>query len=205
MNLNQLLSSFSKNTLAFLAISGGILFIVLSQPPHSICDSQLTVIRDSQKHFLYKDPPKSKVIKTTKYETQRDRCRSTNSPGGCYELFHNTKILLEDLNSLTNECGTPAAGIPEVKRALWETVELLTELAWGEKPPVSYNAKYGWLDTADVTLFCKLKTRVVFVFGENSWVSFRERMMQELPGAKTLTRNQVWDMSLFSENCARYP
>ncbi len=67
------------------------------------------------------------------------------------------------------------------------------------------SAGVRWLDTADIALFCQLKSRIMAFYGEDSWVALRERMMRDLPGAKDLPRNQVWDLSLFSENCARYP
>ncbi|MBX3021469.1 MAG: hypothetical protein KF799_07290 [Bdellovibrionales bacterium] len=202
--MDRWLAQFSKNTIAFVAIVGGILFIVLTSPPHSVCDSQIEVIKEAQKAFLYTDP-KSKLVKTTKYQTLRDRCKATNNPGGCYELFQNMKVLLQDLSAVPSECGSAVGGVTEVNRALWETAELLVRLAWGEKPPASYHQKFGWLDAADINLFCKLKARITYLYGEPAWNSFREKMMAELPGARDLNRNQVWEMILFSENCARYP
>ncbi len=202
--MDRLLAVIPKNLLAFVAIVGGILFIVFSQPPHTICDSQLEVIRESQKLFLYTDP-KTKKIKTTRYETLRDHCRATNSPGGCYELFQEVKIFLTDLDSITQECTTAAGRISKHKDVLWEITEMLVRMAWGEKAPEAYHAKFGWLDTADISLFCRLKARIESFYGADAWVQFREKMMRELPGAKDLPRNQVWDMSLLSVNCARYP
>ncbi|NJL25126.1 MAG: hypothetical protein HC902_08090 [Calothrix sp. SM1_5_4] len=199
------LYTLSKNTLAFVVIAGGILFIIVSSPPHTVCDSQLRVLRESQKRFLYKDPENSKVIKTTTYEYLRDRCKMTNNPGGCYELFQRMKGFLDGIGTLPSECSASAGRVSEYKRALWETSELIVRLAWGEQPPTAYHAKFGWLDTADVALYCRLKYRISQVYGEAAWNDFRERMMRELPGAKDLPRNQVWEMSLFSENCARYP
>lgn len=198
-------NGFSKNALAFLAIAAGIIFIIATSPPHTVCDSQIEVIKDSQKHFLYKDPPKSKVIKTTEYQALFERCKASNDPGGCYELFQKIKILLDDLTTLSQECASAGGSIDEVKKALWESIDLIVRLAWGEKPPPAYNAKFNWLDKADVTLFCNLKAKIGYVFGESAYDSFRERLMKDLPGAKDLTRQQVWEMSLFSENCSRYP
>ena len=199
--------SLPKNILAFLAIAGGIVFIVLQDPPKSVCDSQVNLIKEMQSAFLYKDEffPKSKVIKTTKYQYLRERCKSTNDTGGCYELFQEMKNLLRDVATLSRECASAAGGVKEIRTAIWETLDLIVRLAWGEKPPSAYSAKFGWLDTADVSLYCKLKERAQLVFGEPAWNSFREKMMADLPGAKELPRNQVWDMSLLSENCARYP
>lgn len=202
--MDAILRIIPKNLIAFVAIVGGILFIVLSQPPHTICDSQLEVIQKAQQRFLYKDP-KSKKIKTTKYETLYEHCKVTNNPGGCYELFQEMKTLLYDLSTLSSECAVPLGAVAEHKKAIWEVEELLIKLAWGETPPTAYHAKFGWLEIADVSLYCSLKAKIVAFYGEPAWNSFRERMMKDLPGAKDLPRNQVWDMSLFSENCARYP
>lgn len=202
--MDAILRIIPKNMLAFAAIVGGILLIVFMQPPHSLCDSQLDVIKKSQQRFLYKDP-KSKKVNTTKYQTLFEHCKVTNNPGGCYELFQEMKILLYDLSTLSNECSPYLASVAEHKKALWDVMELLVRLAWGEKPPTSYHAKFGWLDTADIALYCKLKTRIIGFYSEDKWNAFRERMMKELPGAKDLQRAQVWDMSIFSENCARYP
>jgi hypothetical protein len=202
--MDRFLSLIPKNLLAFLAIAGGMAFIIMSQPPHSLCDSQLEVIDSAQRRFLYKDPQSKKIV-TTKYELLRDHCKRTNDPGGCYELFQEIKIMNHDLGMLTSECQPVVADIKEYKRAMWETVETLVRLAWGESPPASYTSKFGWLDSADLSLFCNLKDRIVAAYGEDQWDSFRERMMSELPGTKDLPRNQVWDLSIFSENCARYP
>lgn len=202
--MDKYLSMIPKNTLAFIAIVGGILFIVFSEPPHTICDSQIEVFKEEQKKFLYKDP-KLKKVKTTRYETLIEHCKATNSPGGCYELFQDLRIFLHDLGTVPSECADAVSSLSEVKRALWDPMELLVQLGWGEKPPTAYHAKFGWLDTADLSLYCKMKGRIMSVYGEPAWNNFRERMMRDLPGAKDLPRNTVWDMSLFSENCARYP
>ncbi len=202
--MDRLLTLIPRNLIAFVAIVAGILFVVLSDPPHSVCDSQLEVLRESQKHFLYRDPKQAKIL-TTKYERMRNHCKLTNDPGGCYELFLEMKRLLNDFNTVSGDCGSAAGSVAEHKKALWETVELLVRFAWGEKAPEAYHAKFGWLDKADMSLFCNLKSKIVSFYGEPAWASFREKMMRELPGAKDAARNHVWDMSLFSENCARYP
>ncbi len=198
------MSLIPKNLLAFLAIAGGIAFIIISQPPHSLCDSQLVVIQNAQRRFLFKDPTKKQVT-STKYERLRDQCKATNNPGGCYEFFQELKVMLHDLGTLTNECWSAVGDIAEYKRALWEPIELLIRLGWGESPPISYSSKYGWLEIADLSLFCKLKTQITRFYGETEFVNFRERIMRDLPGANALDRNKIWELSLFSENCARYP
>ena len=202
--MNKLYDLFPKGVLAFLLISGGILGIIISSPPHSLCDSQLEVVNKSQQKFLFREPAAKKII-STKYERLREHCKRTNNPGGCYELFQELRVMVHDLATLSGECSSAMSSTSEYKRALWESAELIVLLAWGEKPPAAYTSKLGWLEVSDITLFCRMHDRIAALYGENAWVLFRERMMRELPGAKDLTRNQVWDLSIFSENCARYP
>jgi hypothetical protein len=201
--MNNFIQSLPRNVLAFLAIAGGIALIVINSPPHTVCESQVEIVKKLQKKFLYKDD-KSK-IKTTKYERLRDTCKGSNNPGGCYEYFAELKNLLHDLGTMPSDCSGSINSIGPVKSALWESAELLVQLAWGEKPPTSYQGKFGWLEVADISLFCQLKSRIISFYGDPAWNSFREKISVELPGAQPMTRNQIWDMSLFSENCARYP
>lgn len=201
--MDRILSLIPKNVLAFLAIAGGIALIIMSQPPHTVCDSQIKVIEKSQARFLQKDP-KSNKITSTKYERLRDHCKVTNNPGGCYEYFQELRTLLHDLATLARECMSALSEVNEFKRAIVESSELIVRLAWGEKAPATYSVKFGWLDSADMSLFCRIKNYYIQSYGDEAWDQFRERMMRELPGAKDLPRNQVWDLSIFSENCSKY-
>lgn len=203
--MDAILRIIPKNMLAFVAITAGIfLLVTVIQPPHTVCDSQLETVAKSQAKFLYKDP-KAKKVNTIKFQTLYDNCKITNQPGGCYELFREMKTLLDDLSNLTQECSAELGSVPEHKKALWDMTDLLLRIAWGAQPPGAYHAKFNWLDTADISLFCRLKTRITSFYGEDAWAAYREKMMKELPGAKDLAREQVWDLSLFSENCSRYP
>lgn len=230
--MDKFLAQFSKNTLAVVSIVAGIFFIVfVLDPPKSVCDTQMTFIKTSQRLLLFKDTAKKGMkaknicyrkvdplilaqkkdkleeepYECTKFESLRDRCRRTNDPGGCYELFNSVRILLTDLDTLTRDCSGAAGSVPEVKNAMKDTLDLVVRLAWGEKPPSAYNAKFGWLDSADVSLYCKLKARYQNTYGDTVWNKYRDELMKDLPGANELPHNQVWEMSIFSENCARYP
>jgi len=189
---------------AVLVIGGGIVGLLIYSPPHTVCKSQLEVFQEAQKHFLFLDPKKKK-IETTKFRELIDHCKITNSPGGCYELFQETKMMLRDVGAVPSDCLSRLGEIAEVKKALTEVVELLVRLAWGEKPPGTYYQKFGWLDTADISLYCQLKDATTKVYGDEKWDSFREKMFKDLKGADKMNRNEIWDMTLFSENCARYP
>jgi hypothetical protein len=215
MDLNRQLALVPKGLLALIAIVVGIFFVVLSSPPHTVCDSQLELFRSNEQHFLFLDQAKRNKIRgigdpiegdeTTKYLTLYNHCLNTNTPGGCYELFYETRTLLRDLSEVPDSCAAEAGDIAEVKKAIWGVEDLLVRLGWGEKPPGQYSQKFGWLDTADLSLFCKLKHQIITSYEEEAWENFRESQFKSLPGAKDLTREEVWDLSLFSENCAKYP
>lgn len=214
MDLGRWLSVIPKGWLAVIAIGGGIALIILADPPHSLCESQIDVFQQEQMRFLFLDPQR-KAITTTKYQMLIDQCKATNDPGGCYELFHEMRVLLRDLDSVPNQCLSAVAAIPQVKTALLDVTKLLVQLGWGEKPPSTYFEKFGhWLDRADISLFCWLHRVISGAYGESSWRDLRDKTIAQLPGADTFSngtsdsakaREDLLDMTIFSENCAIYP
>lgn len=198
------LLTLPKGLLAFLLIGGGILLIVLFNPPHSLCDSQVEVVNKNQQKFLFKDP-KSKHIKSTRYARLREHCFNTNNPGGCYELFQDLKTMVYDLRNLSGQCAKVIADTAVYKQAIWDSVDLLVMLAWGKSPPAGITTKWGWLEVSDITLYCRLKEIIVSTYGSHAWDSFREKKMRELPGVDGISRASVWELSLLSENCSKYP
>lgn len=211
--MGNFLATLPKNLLAILAIAGGTIFIIFFvQPPHSLCDSQLEVINKSQASFLFENEVSKRKLAgkkegplTTKFQRLSDQCNLTNDPGGCYELFQEMRVLLRDLNTVTKECNAAVGEVTVYKRAVRETLDKMVRIAWGSAPPASYNVKFNWLDASDLNLFCRLKDRYIAFYGEDSWEDFRKELNAKLPGSKDLTPNQIWDLSIFSENCARHP
>lgn len=181
------------------------MFIVLSDPPHTKCDSQVEAFKQSQIGFLYPNP-KIKSEKTSQYKKLITQCKIANSPGGCYEFFMRMKqFLLQIRKTISDECNSDLANVSPVERAVWESAGLMTQLAWGEKPPETYYQKFGWLDTADISLFCSLKREAIQLFGEETWAAYRESLFTKLPGASELSRKKVWEVLLLSVNCDQYP
>lgn len=203
--MNQFINSIPKGLLAFLVLFGGILFIVLGDPPKTVCDAQLEVFNKTQSGFLNPDPKSKAEQKTTKFDRLFEHCKVTNSAGGCLELFHLTQRMLEDLAAVPLECRDKVASLASVKKVILYMSELMVRLAWTEKPPGTYAQKFGWMDVAEVSLYCRLKARQNEYFGKASWDELREKLLKGLPGAETMSRNQVWDLSILSENCDRYP
>lgn len=200
--LNRIFEVLPKPVVIVLAIVGVILLLLLSDPPHSVCDSQLNVFRQSQQKFLFLNEDKP-VLKTTKYNQLVKQCKATNDPGGCYELFQEMRKMLKDLEVLPSQCLGQAGEIEEVEKALHDASELLARLAWGAKAPETYNQKYGWLDRSDIELFCRLKYFVIATYDNDEWEEIKKKVFSELPGIKEKSREDGYDLSLFSERCQR--
>lgn len=201
--MDRFLASLPKNILATLAIGGGIFLIILLNPPHTVCDAQMTIFKEAQKGFVFLDP-KNKSIETSDYELLTKQCRVSNSPGGCYELFARLKTLIRDIEAVPAECRPKVGSENKVRKALWESLDLISRLAWGTKPPQSYYEKFGWLEPPDLLLFCDLKRTVLAVYGNSQWEQFREGLFKDLPGVKEIQRTVAWEHMLLSINCDKY-
>ena len=53
--MDRWLASLSRGALATLVIGGGILFIILSDPPVGVCDTQKNVFKENMTPFLFLD------------------------------------------------------------------------------------------------------------------------------------------------------
>ena len=54
-----------KTLLAILLIGGGIVFILLNDPPHTFCDAQVEHFKRVQRGILYKNPKDFHTEKST--------------------------------------------------------------------------------------------------------------------------------------------
>ncbi len=202
--MERWLQTLPKHILALIVISIGILLIILFNPPHTLCDSQLSLFKEKQTGFIYLDP-KQTFQKSSRFQSLHDQCKGTNSPGGCYEFFSLLRKALDDLGAVPMECSEAVASEGAVRASLFGALDLMVRIAWDSAPPKSYFEKFSWLDVADISLFCRLQQQAINFYGEAAYSSFREPYFSELPGGSALPRAKAWDASLFSENCARYP
>ncbi|MBX7232674.1 MAG: hypothetical protein K1X29_11370 [Bdellovibrionales bacterium] len=197
------LMQFPKSVIVFVIISIGILFILFSNPPYTICDSQLNTLKATQNVFIYPQDTHH-IKKKSEYEKLIKQCKITNSPGGCYELFYRLKILLKDLNAIPSECHEKVGDEDAIKKAIWESLELMVKIAWSTKPPASYYEKFNWLEPTDILLYCQLRSIAEKIYGPSKWGTFREKMLSQLPGISQIDRNKSWEMMLLSTNCEKY-
>jgi hypothetical protein len=157
------------------------------------------------------------------YGRNIETCRAGNSPGACYELFATLKRVLRDVDAAPNQCLSEMGDIEGLRPAMMASLELLVQLAWGVQPPEPGLSKYGWLETSDLALFCKLKRRALQIFGEEAFEQLRLKVQSKLPGEldldqdplcadckkrraaiETLSNEEIWVRSLFSVRCDQY-
>jgi hypothetical protein len=202
-SLDEVLAKLSKRTIVTLALIGGVAFIVISDPPHTLCDSQLEAFTKSQKGFLLINPDRPGE-KTPLFKRLVEQCKAANSPGGCYELFLQMRGMLAKSKTVSVKCTKQLGETALFKNTVLGVAGLMMKLAWGDKPPLSYYEKFGWLDNADIALFCELKTRAGNTIGGQVWNDFVSTTMVALPGAETMNRDKIWGLSLASANCNKY-
>ena len=200
--MDSLLKNLSKTALAAIAIGFGILVIVVFDPPHSICSAQKDQFVMQQTGNLIPDVKKKENV--AKFETDYNRCKQTNAPGGCYELFSKMKVVIESIDSVDVKCLSELGGLSSVKTFFNNSINLLAQLAWGGRPPDNITIKYGWLDSADIGLFCKVKDRFILTYGNSVYQNTVEKAFLELPGVKDIPREQAWQLMIYSTNCTSY-
>lgn len=213
-----MLDRIPRPVLVFLVLAVGIFLFFQIQQPHSVCDSQFDIFRESEAGRIF--PRKIKTAeRAAVYPRLVNDCKIGNSPGACYELFSLLRKLIVDLKAAPQECLVPFGEKPEIRKALIEGVELIVQLAWGDRPPENSSNKFSWLEISDLSLFCQLKGLNLQIFGEGQWEKFRLRASANLPGevalpiappppvrkaSEVLSPEEIWVRSLFSLRCENY-
>ncbi len=205
--MNNFFQSLSRGTLAALSIGLAIVVILYMDPPHSLCNSEKEQFMSAQENFLNPDPSLKKAFKKKAKSTQERlyfRCKDSQSSGGCLEFFLKLKPFMSDFEVVSGQCRKSMYRQKKVKQVFTQSLTLMALLAWGSEPPSSPQQKYSWLDQADIALFCKLKKLSRMSLSESSWNQQQEKILQQLPGASSLSRQQLWKRSLLSTSCKYY-
>ena len=144
------------------------------------------------------DPTSKKFKGDSEFMEQANRCRETNSPGGCLELFQNSRRILERLKSVPDECLAVSFQKPKIRQALTEVTRLMVLIAWHNYTPLE---RYGWLQTNDLHLYCGIQATMMKAGGDGAWDNFREQLLKEMPNSSTMTREQIRNRSLLAFKC----
>jgi hypothetical protein len=110
----------------------------------------------------------------------------------------------EKIKGVGNQCEPQLAKHDMAKAVINKSMELLVVIAWGTKPPQNSFYKNGWLESSHLALFCKFKRHMNIVLGEEAWNDFVNSLLESLPGASELGRNEAWARTIMSDSC-KYP
>lgn len=200
--MDQFLASLPRPVLAFAVLIGGFLLIVLFDPPQTVCDAQLKLFREAQQVFLYASKDKN-VEKPALIKELIEICQHGNSAGSCFDLFQKLKKMTIDLENVPKQCSEAAAKEPQIQQWLWKSMKLMVEIAWGDRGVDFIGSKHSWFDSSDVALFCTLKDRAQRLYGKEAFEQWRESVLTNLPKTDRMTREQIWQKSIFSTSCGR--
>ena len=174
-----------KAVIASLVIGGAIVFIILNDPPHTLCDTQLEHFKSLQKGLIYKDSKdfhKEKALLKRKKES----CEKENRPGTCYEYFAYLKRLLKDFQVLSTECKAIIFSEAPVKSSLTSAL-----------------SKYNWLSRPDMHLFCNIKNKYIQQYGQPAYEKLEQQIINLLP-SQNKNRKLIFKWSILSESCLKY-
>ena len=199
----QWLLSLPKKVLVVLVLTTAIVFIVAQDPPHTLCRTQIENFKLRQKGKIYKNP-NIKTRKKPLMEIVIMKCRESNSPGNCYELFSKTKDFIRDFKTVSLSCRDSLSSLSKVRSTLFEIYRLMIQLAWGDGSSKDHYDKTNWLSSADVSLFCAVKENIVTFYGSATLLNLERKVFKKLPGTKKMSENRIRELALVSQDCAIY-
>lgn len=196
------MATVPRGILVITLLVGGVLLIILLNPPHQMCDTQVETFKNNVGDFLFLTS--ASQAKEIRFPKLLGRCKETLSSGGCYELFLGLRKFLNEFQVVSPDCLSRIGGIRQVRSAVTESLDLLIRLGWGGEPPQSPAVRTGWLGAPELNLYCLLQHRYMRLYGETQWQNFRESYFAELPGAQELSRQEIWEKSILSISCEDY-
>lgn len=189
--------------LVVIALGLMIGYLLYSDPLHSVCDTQLQVFRKSQSQFLGR-APKLRLKGYSYYDEFYNKCKMSNSAGGCYPYLRGFDSVLRSFKAVDERCRARVAERPRIRKAFGAFIYQLTRLAWGDNGPMQAQQRQSWLSNKDLQLFCKIKNLYLEFYGQEALNKLGRKTMKDIPNPKGLKSNQLKEFSLFGANCFRY-
>lgn len=220
--MEQFLNSLPKPVLALGAIIIGIIVVMLVRPPHTVCDTQEEALKENLKGTLFSTEVKKNRIPPA-LARAKESCQLGNSAGSCFEYFTSLKKVSDQVAKASSECTGQLYKVPEVALALNDGLELMARMAWGHEPPEKGFARFGWMQEAELSTFCRISGIFIRANGEQAWSEFRGRVYGKLPGEALVvgsdssvaapepkkanlvfSEQELWERSLFSVRCESF-
>lgn len=190
-----------KFLIASLFILIAIIFILVQDPPHQLCDTQLQHFKNLQSGLLYKNK-QGFYTDSSRLNRKKKLCEKEQKPGTCYEYFYSLKQILKDLWLLSEECAAQVYKTPKVQKTLSQALSLMSFLAWDERVFEGSVSKYKWLNLTDLVLFCDIKRRYQLYYGELAYFQLEQQILKDLTSKKQWSLKKRKTKSLLSVTCS---
>lgn len=182
MDLNALLQKIPKPVLVTGVLVLSIVLFVYNDPLKDECEVQ-TAIFEKKTAGVLSPVKKNKKIQYAEINYWRDRCRKGNSIGSCDDYFEGLRMVTTHLRSVNDNCQIKYAETnANFTQQITQAVQIMSLVAWGEKPPAGIAERIGWLTESHMRTFCYLKKTFVMLAGEESFLALREMVYREYPG-----------------------
>ena len=220
--MEKFFNSLPKPVLVLLVLVAAIIFFMVANPPHTVCDTQVEALQETLAGVVFPKKEKKNVLPPN-LSRPKEVCQLGNSPGSCYEYFSLLRKIAGEVGKSSAECTATLYEVPEVQGALNNGIELMARLAWGNQPPEPGFARFGWLQEGDLAIFCRLRGIYIRAFGEEAWSEKRKAVFAKLPGeappagsdpnsiiieqkkaTAVMTEQDIWNLSIFSVRCENY-
>lgn len=187
-----------KLFIGFVVILMVLIGLYLQDPPKTLCDIQMEAIEAQLMKGFYSKTKEGLFGRSVK--SAKSFCLSSNSPGGCYDLFTRLSYFEKQVKTLPTQCG-PHPSANKMRSILQKSIKLFVDIGWGDQAPKDKYNKTSWLDPGDLGLYCRLKYQHQRLYGKQVWQEFAWAALSTLPGVEALQKKQIWERSLFSYSC----
>lgn len=196
-SLDQIINKIPKPLLVGMVMVIAMIVILIMRPLKDGCDVEVSNFTEDVKGYLIKSPrTKTKKMVLPQVGETKQFCKDGNSAGACENYFSALKKVEEAFMRLDSKClpqlvqaedfvneNNPTETQSVIKFQLKEAVKILALLAWGEKPPAGLSERTGWLSRSEVYTFCRLKTVLIDIIGDEDYKVFRTSVLREYPEA----------------------
>lgn len=196
------LNKLPKPLIFSSVITLGIIFLIINNPPSSICSVQIDHYKKKNVGFIFKDS-QDKVRTQTILSEKIQECVRTNTPGGCYSLFSKLRQFVKSFNIINTDCHHEISEIKQVRKYLVDIYSLFIIISWGKGEKNEFSNSLNWLSINDVSLFCRVKNKINYFYGSTYLTRLEGQLLQELDPGKSLEEFQK--LTILSENCSFYP
>lgn len=206
--MDEFIKSLPKPVLVFFVILFGVGTIYFLNPPKTECDIQVEQIKLGLEGVFLPKKMK-KIINPPRISTYEKDCRQGNSPGACLDYFSELKKLVLSLRKNNKSCLNQAVSIPEVKRALETSMDIMVRVAWDTKKPNTLEEGLNWFTESDLYLFCIIKNLYLETQGKETLNQLKNKTLDKLldttPGISVSLKNTEKEpLTLFAVPCQGY-